>query len=107
MIIDKLFELEDASTTIEEVTTHVAAASLDSVLCQNFLDLPLPKESLASTGFKSIRMEQMLLLVKMDVHKLMKKPENKYDYHVHECEYCEMLINLPWKLKGSYKNKGG
>ena len=40
---DKAFELEDASTTIKEAPNPVATASLDTVPCRKFLDLPPPK----------------------------------------------------------------
>ena len=64
--------MEDVST-IEEVRTPVA--TLDSALCQKLLDLTAPNVSLARTGAKSTFMEQMLLLVKIDVRRLMKKTE--------------------------------
>ena len=96
--------MEDASR-IEEVSTPVA--TLDSVICQELIDLPTPKISVSSTGATSVHMEQMLLLGKMDVHRLMKNPENKCDCHTHELQYCGCLIKLPWKVKGSYNNKEG
>ena len=68
------FELEDASTTIKEAPTHVATASLDLVSCEKFLDLPAHKVSLESTGIKSVRVEQMFVLGKMDAHRFMKNP---------------------------------
>ena len=49
---DKVFELEDASTTIEEVPTPVLTSSLDEVLCQKYIDLPAPKVALVRTGVK-------------------------------------------------------
>ena len=79
---DNALELEDASTT-EEAPTPVATASLDSLLCHKFLDLPAPKVALSRTGVKSMRMEQMLLLRKMDVRRLMKRLGNKHDCHTH------------------------
>ena len=97
---DKAFELEDASTTTEEAPTHVATTSVDSVLRQKLLYLPAPKVSLARTGVKSVRIEQMFLLVNVDARRLMKKSENKHGFHTHEFKHCGMLINLQWKVNG-------
>ena len=47
---DKAFELEDASTTIEEAPNHFVTARIDEVLLQKLLNLPAPKVALASTG---------------------------------------------------------
>ena len=47
-----MFELEDASPTIEEVQTTVATASADEELCQKLINLHSPGVALASTGFK-------------------------------------------------------
>ena len=104
---DKVFELEDASTTIEEVATPVATASLDSASCQKLLDFPALKVSLASTSVKSSCMDQMFLLGNMDARRFVKKPGNKCDSCAHACKHCGMLINSPWKVKGYYENKGG
>ena len=103
---DKAFELEHRSMTIEEVPTPISTASLDSAACQKLLDLPAPKASLLRAGIKSACMQQVLLLGKMDVCRLMKKQENKHDCCTHRCKRCGMLINLSWKVKGSYENKG-
>ena len=99
---DKVFELEDASTT-EEVPNHVA--TLNSALCQKLLDLSAPKLFLSMTSVKSMCMEQVLLLVKMDVRILIKKPEYKCNYFTHEQKCCGCLMKSPWKVKGSYKNE--
>ena len=69
---DKVFELEDASTT-EEVLTPVV--TLDSVIRQKLIDFTTPKSSLSINDVKSMRMDQILLLGKIDVHRLMTKPE--------------------------------
>ena len=49
---NKVFELEDESTTIEESRTPIATASVDEILYQKFLDFPDPKVALARTGIK-------------------------------------------------------
>ena len=64
---ENVFELEDASTT-EEALTPVATLYL--VNRQKLFDLPNPKVSVASTGVKSVHMEQMSLLDKMDARRL-------------------------------------
>ena len=104
---DESFKLEDTSETIEEALTHAATASIDEALHQKILGLPAPKVSLASTSVKSIRMEQMLLLGKMDARRLMEKPGCTNHCHSYECNNYRMLIKLPWKIKGSYENKLG
>ena len=103
----KVFKLKDASTTIEEVPTPVATSSLDEASCQKLLGFSAPKVSLARTGIKSMHMEQMLLLGKMDARRLMENPEPKCNYCAHECDHCGILIKSSWKVKGSHKNKGG
>ena len=104
---DKTFELEDASTTTEEVPIPFATSSIDKELCQKLLDLPAPKASLERTCIKSMHMGQILLLRKMDARRLMKKTEHKCGCCAHECKYYLMLIKLPWKVKGDYENKVG
>ena len=69
---DNAFELEEASTTIEEAQTHVAISSTDEALCQKLLNLSYPRVAAARTGVKSMFMKQMLLLGKMDTRRLMK-----------------------------------
>ena len=48
----------------------------------------------------------MLLLGKMHDRILMEKPAHKNDCYTHECEHCGMWMKLPWKVKGTYENKG-
>ena len=74
---DKEFELEGASTTIEEAPIHVATSSTDEALCPKTLALPAPKVSLARTIVKSACTEQMLLLGKMDAHRFMENRNKK------------------------------
>ena len=50
---DRVYELEDASTTIDEVQTLVAPANSDESSCDKLLNLPSPKVDLARTGVKS------------------------------------------------------
>ena len=71
---ENVFELEDVSTT-EEVPTPVV--TLDSVIRQKLFALPNPKVSVVRTGEKSTRVEQMMVLEKMDARGLKEKPESK------------------------------
>ena len=49
----------------------------------------------------------MLLLGKIDARRLNGKPENKNNYHSHECKHCVMLIQFQWKVKETYEIKPG
>ena len=69
----KVLDLEDASITIEEAKTPVVNANVNEVSCQKLINLPSTKVALARTGVKSMHMEQMFLLGKMDARRLMKK----------------------------------
>ena len=50
---DKVFELEEASSTVDEVQTPGVPANADEVLCNKLLNLPSPKVSLSRAGIKS------------------------------------------------------
>ena len=95
---NKEFKLEHVSTTIEEVQNLVVTANANEVLCQKLLHFPSLKVSLASFGIKSTRMEQMLLLGKMDARRLKEKLENKNDCYAHECKHYGMLMKFQWKV---------
>ena len=58
---DKVLELEDASTTINEVPNPVSISSIDEALCNNFLYFPASKTSLARTGIKSMLVEHVAI----------------------------------------------
>ena len=81
---DKSFELEYSSKT-EDTPTHIA--TLDSVLIQKLIYLPTTKASLSRTGVKHMSMEQISLYRKIDVRRLITKPENKYDCYTHKCKH--------------------
>ena len=104
---DRVFELEEASLTVDEMQTPVAPANTDEVLCNKLLNLPYSKVALSRTDIKPTHMEQMLLLVKMDPRRLKENPENKNYCCTHECERCEMFMKFQCKLKRTYKNNPG
>ena len=66
----------------------IPIATLDSVVRQKLIDLSATKVSLSSTDVKSACMEQMLILGKMGVHRLMENAECKHDCCTHECKHC-------------------
>ena len=61
---DRVYELEEASETVDEVKTHVVPANSDEALCNKLLNFPSPKVALSRTGIKSTCMEQMMFLKK-------------------------------------------
>ena len=91
---DRVFELKEVWSTVDEAHTPVAPANMDEVLCDKLLNLPSPKVALSRTGIKLMCMEQMLLLGKIDPRKLKEKSENKNDCHTHECKHCRMLMKF-------------
>ena len=48
-----VFELEEATETVDEVQTNVASANVDKVPRDKLLHLPSPKVSASRTGIKS------------------------------------------------------
>ena len=42
---DKVLELEDASTTVEEVQTPIATTNVNESLCQKLINFPSPRVS--------------------------------------------------------------
>ena len=56
---DRVFELGEASSTIDGVQTP---AKSDEALCNAFLNLPYPKLALSREGVKSTCMEQIMLI---------------------------------------------
>ena len=54
---DKVFELEDTSTTVKEVQTPVSTANANESSCSKLINLPSLRVSLARAGLKSIIME--------------------------------------------------
>ena len=67
---DNMFKWKDAPTIEEESKPIV---NLDSVTRQKLFELTNPKVSVARTSAKSIFMEQMTLLEKMDHCRLKRK----------------------------------
>ena len=49
----------------------------------------------------------MLLLGKIDARRLKENPENRNNFHAHECEHCVMLMKFQWKERGTYEIKPG
>ena len=91
---DRVFELEHASATIDEVQTHYVPANTDESVCNKFLDLTSPKVALAKTGAKSTCMEQASFLEKMDARRFMEKQENYNDCFTYERKHCGMLMKF-------------
>ena len=54
---DSVFELEEASTIVDEEQTPVVPDSINEASCNKLLNLSSPKVVLASTGVKQTCME--------------------------------------------------
>ena len=76
---DRVYELEEALETVDEVQNPVGSANTDEALSDKLLNFPSPKVSLSRTGVKSIRIEQMMLLKKMDPRRLKDEHASKND----------------------------
>ena len=103
---DIFFELEESTQTVDEAQTPVTPVNMHEVMCNKLLNLSSPKVALSRTGIKSMCMEQMLLLGKMDPLR-SKELQKRNDFHMHECKNCGMLMNFQWKVRVTYENKPG
>ena len=93
-----VFELEEAT----EVPLNT-----NEVLCNKLLNLPSPKVTASRTGLKSLCMEHVTLLKKMDPKIFKENPENNVDCFTQECKHYKLLLSLPCKTKGKLKSKPG
>ena len=99
-------DLEEASSLVEEASIPAEHAHLNEELCNKLLDFPPPKFSLPRSGVKSLRMELMVFLGKIDPRRLKDKLKHEHDCCTHEFEHCGKLIKLPLKVRGSLNNTG-
>ena len=77
--LNVVFELKEATGTVDEIKIHVASTNSDEVLCDKLLNFPSHKVSASRTGIKSTFMEQMMLLKIMDPKRLKHESSNKSD----------------------------
>ena len=97
--LNTLFELEEATEIVDELQTYVASINLNEALSDKLIDFPSPKVSASRKGIKSMHMEQMMLLKKMDPKRLKEKYANNSDCCNHECKHFKKLLQFPWKVK--------
>ena len=101
--LNAVFELEEATETVDEVQNPVASTNLDEASHDKLLNLPSPKVSTSRAGVKSACMEQMMLLMKIDPKRLKDEPVNKSDFCTHECKHYKKLMKFPSKEKKRIK----
>ena len=85
--------------------TLVESINLDEVLCDKLIKFPSPKVSASRRGIKSMHMEQMVLLKKMDPKIFKDKPANKTDCYTHGWKHFKKTNDIPVESKMRIKIK--
>ena len=92
-------ELEVAEEIEEEEQMEVEAIPLDEFSMETLRKLPSPRSTKSRSDNKSLCMDQMTLLQKMDKNRLKENPIDDQDFNAHECEHCKKLLIFTWKTK--------
>ena len=77
-------ELEVAEENEEEEQMEVEAIPLDEITMKRLRKLPIPRSTKSRSGSESSCVDQMMLLQKMDKHRLKDNPTDDQDCNTHE-----------------------
>ena len=80
----------------------VEAIPLDEVSMERLCKFPSPRITKSRIGTKSLCMDQMTLLEKIDKKRLKDNPTDDQDCYAHECAHCKTLLTSPGKRMGDY-----
>lgn len=97
--LNVVYELEEATEIVDKMQNTVESTNLDESLCDKLINFPSPKVSASRRGVKSMHMEQMVLLKKIDPKIFKDDPANKIHCCTHECNHCKILMKISWKVK--------
>ena len=98
-------ELEEATAMLDEVQIPVEAINLDEALYDKLVKFTSPKVSVSRVVVKSLCMDQMILLKKMDRKRLKEKPADDNDCCTHQCKHWSTLLSFPWKVNGKIMSR--
>ena len=74
-------------------------------MCDKLIKLSSPKVSASRIGITYMRIEQMILLKKMDSKRLKEKTPDNSDFWTHKYKHCKTMLSFPWKINGKLKSK--